>query len=544
MNEVGDFLHLGSLNAYANLEPWFVTAAESGGWKVSMEDTFDSSHLMFYAEEGSMVPSGPSDTTRQSIWRGRTVGYLDYPRIRLLLPVKVETSTYSKTNVGRFSLLGKESKWVLDTASSVASRKFEIASVLQHLVVPRDIETLCPYVPQEIGGDGSFTSDADFFSEVIRLKSKDEAETLFRMKEQFSNLWSHRFVSTDKVRSGVHKQHLILPTLDRFRSLIPERSVIVPPSEEHRMLLDAVPRGLLETPMQSFTKIVKRLYYGHLFRGLALPSLRLRADITAKRGGTPLSVLRTWFEVDSRYSQYLEQWRRPGFRYYDKEPYYVVPYRHKDVMSMGWTWKVRPEPPPDESRLDVDQFLDVIMKGKDVPLILNRLQYFFETDPLLEIRVRENPAVRGEILLVSWDKKLAGRIVSYVKRNRDPHAVVYLVHPSIYFLGRIEEVPKGDFLLEDHGAIGHLGRSAVDSNLVDVVCNRVVAHKERTPGVISFTIEGYVAARQPGIIRAIGPNEGLIAEIRYQGARHPDLPSVFGDSWLPEYVRNEPLGSS
>jgi len=94
------------------LQGAFQSAASTGGWKVSEDDTFDSDHLLFYCEEGSLVPRGPLDSTRHMIWRGRAVDYLDYPRIRLFLPVKVETDTYSHTNVGRFDLLGKEARWV------------------------------------------------------------------------------------------------------------------------------------------------------------------------------------------------------------------------------------------------------------------------------------------------------------------------------------------------------------------------------------------------------------------------------------------------
>lgn len=304
------------------------------------------------------------------------------------------------------------------------------------------------------------------------------------------------------------------------------------------MLLDAVPRGVLETPMMTFTKIVKRIYYSYLFKGKVLPSLRVNADVEAKRGHTPIRTLRTWFEENDGYQKYLDQWRRPGFRFYDKEPYFVVPYRHRDVMSLGWIWKIRPLPPPDESRLDIDQFIDVIMKGRDIPMIMNRLQMLFETDPLLEIRVRENPAISGELQLVSWDKKLANRIASFMRRNRRPDSVVYLIHPVIYFLGRIEEVPPARHLLEDAGAIGHFGRGAADSNFVDLACSQIVARRERFPGVVSFHVEGYVEARPPRHVRTIGPDEGLIEELAFQGARHPDLPPSQTD-YLPSYAKED-----
>jgi len=478
------------------LEPYFRTAAATGGWEVSDDDTFDSNHFMFYCEEGSLIPQGPTGSTRASIWRGRVVDYLDYPRIRLMLPVKVETNLFSMTNVGRFSLMGKESLWVTGTGSPESVTLYGNASILQHLMVPRDIETLCPYTPLEIGGDGAYTPDPEFFSQVISVKSKDSAETLYRMQRQMSKTWAHRFAISDKPRGGVLKQHLILPTLDRLRKWIPERSIIVPESPEHAELYSALPKGILESPQLTFFKLVKRVYNSWLFRGIALPTLIVGSDVSPTRGATPHGELVRFFssqvdENSSNYSRYLEYWRRPGFQYRNMDPYFVVPERHRDIMSLGWNWKFRPERPTELSRLDVHDFLDVIRHGRDVPLIVDRLNLFFESDPLIMIRVRENTSIRGVINLVSMDKRLAFQICRWVRSNRDHTARVNLVCPIFWILGRMDEFPSS-VVLPDAGSINFLERNISFSNISHVECNVAYSKVEYSfPGVWSILLDGF-----------------------------------------------------
>jgi len=478
------------INRTLALEPYFKASAHEGGWKVSDEDTFDSKHLMFYCEEGSIPPQGPQSSTRHRMWRGRPVEYLDYPRIRLLLPVKMETDIYSHTNVGRFSLLGKEMRDVVDTSTEFHRTLFSVAQLLQRALLPRDIECLCPFLPQEIGGDGGYTDDPDFLVAVITSKSTEEGEVLYRMRMQMGQFWSHKFLSTEKNLVGTLKRHLILPTLERMRGFIPKNAIITPPSSEARECLDSLPRGLLESPQQTFFKLMKRAYYWKLFQGKVLPNLRVGADVSSKRGNTSVTTMWDYFD-HGRIRDYLDQWRRPGFMYRDMEPYYVIPRRHKDIMSLNWNWKVAPEPATEVARIGLDEFLKVILRGQDLPLIVDRLNLFFESDPLLMIRVRENPAIKARILLVSRDKKLAQRILRFVWANRDRHARVLLVSPEVFFLGRVPEV-ESDFQLFDAGSINFFGRNAADSNMHDVHCNDLQYRPERAyPGVTSVYLRGF-----------------------------------------------------
>jgi hypothetical protein len=523
------------------IAPYFRAASSTGGWKISEDDTFDSDHLLFYCEEGSLVPKGPLESTRHMIWRGRVIDYLDYPRIRLFLPVKVETDTYSCTNVGRFDLLGKEARWVTGTSSNRARDLYSVAQVLQHIIVPRDIECLCPYTPKEIGGDGSYDEDPEFFSQVITSKSKDPAETLYRMERQLMKLWSHKYVVSDKPRGGVYKHDLILPTMDRLKGFLPERAVIIPPSKEHNELLSTLRHGILESPMVTFFKIVKRVYYGYLLKGILLPNLMVGSDVSSKRGRTSEASLWAYFDQD-RLQTYLDRWRNPGFSCEDREPYYVVPYRHKDILSLGWTWKMLPDRPTEVSRIDVTSFLDVIMRGRDLPLVVDRLNMFFESDPLLLIRVREDNSIRGTIGLVSGDKKLAKRICDFVRANRDRTSKVVLIHPSIFFLGRIDEVVT-DRNLFDQGAINFFGRTAGRSNLQAIVCESLHTTPERKyAGVFSVIPRGF--ATKPVTrridVRTEGPDIGHIEDLV---VTNQNAVTAFGDLLMQQIQDGRGLSS-
>jgi hypothetical protein len=227
-----------------------------------------------------------------------------------------------------------------------------------------------------------------------------------------------------------------------------------------------------------------------------LPNLMVKADLSSMRGHTPLQEMRNFFsDVDfaseSNYSRYLDTWRRPGFQYRNMDPYFVVPERHRDIMSVGWNWKFRPERPTEISRIDIHSFMDVIRYNRDIPLIVDRLNMFFESDPLIMIRVRERPSVKGLITLVSRDKKLAHQVCRWVRSRRDRNARVDLVSPEFYILGRMGEFPS-DVIIPDAGAINFLDRMASDTNLSMVHCNPPVRVPEYVyPGVTSVTLQGF-----------------------------------------------------
>jgi len=305
------------------------------------------------------------------------------------------------------------------------------------------------------------------------------------------------------------KQHLILPTLDRLKKWIPERAIIVPESPEHAELYAALPRGILESPQLTFFKLVKRVYNSWLFRGILLPNLMVRADVSSKRGATPLQELEKFFSLPdssgiNNYQNYLENWRRPGFQYRNMDPYFVVPDRHRDIMSLGWNWKVWPEKPTEISRLNVYSFLDVIRHNRDVPLVVDRLNMFFESDPLIMIRVRANGRIRGQITLVGRDKKLAHQVCRWVRSNRDRNARVDLVSPEFYILGRMAEF-EPSVIIPDAGSINFLGRMASSTNLDEVECNPPRRKPEYSyPGVTSVTLEGFIyPRRQPTDVRIL-----------------------------------------
>jgi len=160
-------------------------------------------------------------------------------------------------------------------------------------------------------------------------------------------------------------------------------------------------------------------------------------------------------------------------------------------MSVNWQWKPRPGAAQEISRATVYDFIEVVEGGINNPLILDRLNMFFESDPLILIRIRENPTYRGRIGLVSQDKKLAKKLVNYVRSNRDRTCVVYLIHPAIFFCGRIEEITL-NCLIEDAGSLNFFGRESASSNLHEVNCSEIVTIPEkRYPGVVSVLLKGF-----------------------------------------------------
>jgi len=279
-----------------------------------------------------------------------------------------------------------------------------------------------------------------------------------------------------------------------------------------------------------------------------LPNLRVHADVESKRGKTPLSVLEEYFlDLDpvkgllgSRLQDYLDRWIRPGFTYYDIDPYYVVPFRHKDIMSVGWNLKFRPDRTEELARLNVHDFLDVVLHGKDIPLVVDRLNMFFETDPLLMLRVKENPSISGSVVLVSQDENLAKRMVDFLRANRSKDSRLYVVHPAIFFLGRLDEISSGPNVLLDQGSINFFGRTAADSNLSEVDCAEFSRRQSRGRSFVTIiSLHGlqWKPKRIPFEL-SLG-KESYLRDVFTSGQIVRDLdlpPSHDRDGWAPGFL--------
>jgi hypothetical protein len=295
--------------------------------------------------------------------------------------------------------------------------------------------------------------------------------------------------------------------MNRLREWLPKRAIIVPPSAEHNEILRSLPRGILESPMETFFKLVKHVYYKYVFLGKLLPNLRVSADLESKRGSTPLWQLSQYFSAESGgelavngYDEYLRQWRRPGFRYENTEPYYVIPHRNRDIMSLGWQWRTRPERPTVLSDLSTHDFLDVILYNKDVKLVVDRLNMFFESDPLMEIRVRDNASYTGTVVFISNDVKRAASIGSWIRRVREPRTNIFVVDPVIYLLGRLGELTDrlpNPGVIEDAGSLNWSSRNMGSSNLYLVECNEIEVTTTRYPWCHKVGISGFRISAAP-----------------------------------------------
>jgi hypothetical protein len=421
---------------------------------ISEDDTFTSKWFSFYCEEMAKVFQRPWDAPGSTMRVGKTkLGYIDYPRIRLLLDTKSETDLYSSTNSGRLVLLGKEARWV--KATKVDPLMHHNASILQHLLLKKEKETLCPFIPLEIGGDGSFSlGSEEFLANVIAKKAHDPDEVMFRIQSLLDQTWARKFVHHPETTAGLQKGAVLLPTLKLLKDFLPEGSVITPANELERDILDScsgIKKGLFETPTKAFFKVLKRIYYQTLFRtGQVQPDIRLVPHEGPTRGQTMFS--KSYDELLIILHRFMNQWVNPGFKFRDLEPYYVIPIEHPDYLSVGWNWgPVRPQEEPSLAGLTLAEVVKAITEEN--PLLTQRMHQFFESDSFLKGKVNRE-RIHGNIILISQDKRLAQELMRLASRYGP--TTIWLVHPVYARLGMLQEiVPRSDYYLEDIGSLGH-----------------------------------------------------------------------------------------
>jgi len=444
-------------------------------FKVSRDDTFISTRLMFYCEEGALVPQRPTQATHVEMRRQRELGYLDYPRIRLLLAEWVETDQYSMTNIGRFSLLGKETKWVHNT-NPTAAKQFLIAGLLQHVMVPQDSDTLCPYTPLEIGGDGAYHPDPMFLHRVIEDKSRDPREVRYRIQSLLEGTTAFRFVRSDRLNEVVHKHHLLLPALEEVRKYLPPESVVVPQSDVHRTLLESVKVRGLERPQQTWLRLCRGFYYRRIFAGAEppVPSFDIQRSFSAGSR-----------DVHPDLGMFLTHWRNPGFRFANHDPYFVIRDRadKADPLHLPWVWSdldtlkypssfsiFSQWMEQDVTLQDraLDDVIRLIVHGQPLPdRVVKRLNLFMESDNYILSQLPKSN-VPESYFLVTRDLKLCAQVSRVLTTRRGRDVFVYALDPAIYLVGGLSNgcmyhsshIPREDYAevawVEDPGAILHV----------------------------------------------------------------------------------------
>jgi hypothetical protein len=440
-------------------------------FKVSDDDTYVSDFFAFYCEEGTILPQRAHESVHVQMRRGQELYYLDYPRLRLLLPQIIETDAYSMTNIGRFSLLGKEARWV-SSVNTPAREYFSRASVLQHLLVPQDKDTLSPYTPLEIGGDGAWPHSPEFLAKVVDDKSRDPRETKFRMSSLLNNKFSYKFVRSDKLDKVVNKHHLYLPKLEAMEALLPPECIIRPKDENAKMLLQSVRIDTVSDPQSVFFEIAKGCYYAALMAGKTPPEPVFNIDRSFSAGHT--------HEPSLDYTLFIETWKNPGFQFQNSWGYWIDKSKmpHLNPMNLGWDWDKTTYPSAREildlwikENVDFEDaalpdIVETIKTSRPLPRrVVDRLNLFIESDSYIMHTLTDEDAEQEVLGIVTRDQRLCNRAQRFLNR-RNPlinHLVICL-DPAIYMIGRTEEIPSigGRNLppparwIEDPGAMLHV----------------------------------------------------------------------------------------
>jgi len=440
---------------------------ESLDFKVSLDDTYVSRKIMFYCEEVARVPQDVRQTIAVQFRRSETfLWYIDYPRIRLLLPVYPDNDRYSYNDTGRFDLLGKEMRWTY-SLSRGASIMMQRAVLLQHLMVPAPAGSL-RFLPIELGGDGSFTPDPTIVvASLLKTEEPLRSEKIFRMRSLMRNRIGYRYLRSDRNTILTHRHTYVAPTLAKLRDILPENMVVTGVNQYHRNLLACV--RTFVSPWSATMTLAHTAFYRALFRGARfsdLPSLTF--DIVRELGVMNHQEFPSLWEI----STFLKRWMNPGFNFRDEEPF-LIDSRSLEVhqyMNFGWTFE-RSRVVDDHIDTTFDEYitrneslvmrdaegvLDALRSGRsELPRrVMDRLPLFMESDNLILWQLHDSDVKEGEtVVIVTRDLRLAAKV-------RNMHRLrVYAIVPSLWLIGRLFEVSdyiphfREDRVIEDPGSI-------------------------------------------------------------------------------------------
>jgi hypothetical protein len=404
------------------------------------------------------------------------MNYLDTPRIRLLLPVTAETQGFSDVNIGKFSLLGKEARWVASTHTSLKDL-YDRAVLIQHINLNQDRDTKCPFVPVEIGGDGAFIEDAAFFTKVIETKSREPVETQYRISSLYRGREGFRYVRSDTLNQVSHRYSARLPILRKLREYLPEK-IVVPIDESNSSLRTLQVRGLLENPEQTILRMVKEMYYREILKGAEVSSLPTNPFEGIEKARFDVGGPGPAYTSPSRF---LAHWKCPGFRFENHAEFLVRSDLAPLVDHLSLAWDFGRERPVSQDSVFAEwlkesgclqdslpeDLLTHLVNREDLPeAIRGRLHMFVESDSVVkESFIRGIPAPDsdghvpepphgGKILLISTDQNLGQDLVR-LGRARGQEYQVTCLRPAFYLYGRAYEVldPDDYQVIEDPGSM-------------------------------------------------------------------------------------------
>ena len=309
----------------------------------------------------------------------------------------------------------------------------------------------CPYVPEQIGGDGAYHPCPEFVTQVILRKGKPYKEVLTRMSQIIQNTFGFKFVRSERTNQVTHRYYHWLPKYRELMTLIPESAIIRPVSDEHRALIGSLRSHEIETPEQTLLRLLKNYFYKSVLRGEDPKELTLNRDQIYGQGKPPEDwVVNTQLWV----KRFLKFWRNPGFRFRNQFEFFVNSSQVDDIDYLSLGWKFCPDWRSDketlreawdtyvQNSLDLindDEALASIVRGDhpSVPdRIRDRLNLFMESDNLILWEFTKLPEVPNDIILVSTDRKLAAHLLR-LARQRNSQTCVWLILPIVYLLGRI-----------------------------------------------------------------------------------------------------------
>ena len=407
-------------------------------FKVSDDDTFISRHYMTYCEELGVVPRTTQDTILTRMKKQKPLPYVDYPRVRLLIPFRSENDRFTFTDIGRFTQLGIECKWTRATNAQLLPMMAD-AVILQHVMVPRSPDTICPFYPEELAGDGSYHPDGAF---VARMWQKEPhyGEITHRASDLLQRRFGYKFVRTDRRDIVTHKYRFWIERSRQaeFLARIPEDAIFPLKGNERlgNIILNASLTNF-EAPEKTILKLLTEEYYTRILKGEGIhpPDLSQfevhQVHMKRKEPVTDLDV-----------QVFLDRWMNPGFRFRDIPEYFVL----KDAipkcwyLSLKWDWRDRIGVPPTDPELAVREmeavyrFLRGETSAKDIESVLERLPDYLESDDfIVEDLAREINAGHIQtgswVRLVSADRKLAHRIQDELGLH------VIILEPLIDLLG-------------------------------------------------------------------------------------------------------------
>jgi len=136
------------------IESTFRTLIETSGLKVSEVDTYTSENFVFFTEEYIPVPQIPSEIYSAIKRHGdySHLWYVDYPKLRIVLPLAKEAVTLSDTKVGKFKVMANDLNYI--NKGMYQYHYFQIFSWLQECYLGVNKTKGMLYTPRQFGGFG------------------------------------------------------------------------------------------------------------------------------------------------------------------------------------------------------------------------------------------------------------------------------------------------------------------------------------------------------------------------------------------------------